>query len=64
MTFGAGRQGEQIVKERRYDIDWMRVIAMLAVFVFHCSSFFITEDWHLKNPEQSQIVFDLRTCRS
>lgn len=45
--------------DRRYDIDWLRVIAMLAVFVFHCTRFFGTEGWHLKNPEQSMVVFVL-----
>jgi len=29
-----------MLKERRYDIDWLRVIAMLAVFVYHCTRFF------------------------
>ena len=47
------------MKERRYDIDWLRVIAMLAVFVFHCTRFFGTEGWHLKNPDQSMVVFVL-----
>jgi peptidoglycan/LPS O-acetylase OafA/YrhL len=47
------------MKERRYDIDWLRVIAMLAVFVYHCTRFFGTESWHLKNPEQSMVVFVL-----
>ena len=46
------------MKERRYDIDWLRVIAMLAVFLVHCSRFFCTEDWHLKvpGPEQSEVL--------
>ncbi len=44
-------------KERRYDIDWLRVIAMLAVFLFHCTRLFDTEGWHLKNVEQSDLVF-------
>ena len=47
------------MKERRYDIDWLRIIAMLAVFVFHCTRFFDTEGWHLKNSEQSYVVFVL-----
>jgi peptidoglycan/LPS O-acetylase OafA/YrhL len=47
------------MKERRYDIDWLRVIAMLAIFFYHCSRFFGTEGWHLKNPEQSLFVFVL-----
>jgi len=45
------------MQERRYDIDWLRVIAMLAVFIYHCSRFFDIEGWHLKNAEQSMIVF-------
>ncbi len=35
------------MKERRYDIDWMRVNAMLRVFALHCTRFFCTEDWHV-----------------
>jgi glucan biosynthesis protein C len=51
------------MKARRYDIDWLRVIAMLTVFVFHCTRFFCTEDWHLKVPaaEQSDLLSLLRT---
>lgn len=37
--------------ERRYDIDWVRVIGMLLVFVFHCMRFFDDEEWHVKNDE-------------
>ena len=46
------------MRERRYDMDWLRVIAMLAVFAFHCSRFFCTEDWHLKVPpaQQSEVL--------
>jgi peptidoglycan/LPS O-acetylase OafA/YrhL len=45
--------------ERRYDIDWLRVCAMFAVFVFHCTRFFDNEGWHLKNAEQSFVLFIL-----
>ena len=34
---------------RRFDLDWLRVGAILAVFVFHSSRFFDTMDWHVKN---------------
>ncbi len=44
-------------RERRYDIDWLRVIAMLAVFLFHCTRLFDTEGWHVKNAEQSELLF-------
>jgi len=30
---------------------------MLAVFIYHCTRFFDTEGWHLKNPEQSEVLF-------
>jgi peptidoglycan/LPS O-acetylase OafA/YrhL len=37
--------------ERDYAIDWLRVCAMLTVFLFHCGRFFDHEDWHVKNNE-------------
>jgi len=45
--------------ERRYDVDWLRIIAMLAVFLYHCTRFFDPEGWHLKNTEQSELLFVL-----
>ncbi|MBI4733291.1 MAG: acyltransferase family protein [Rubrobacteridae bacterium] len=41
------------MNERRYDIDWLRIIAMLAIFIYHCTRFFDTEGWHIKSQEQS-----------
>jgi peptidoglycan/LPS O-acetylase OafA/YrhL len=38
---------------RRYDIDWLRIFAMLMVFIYHCGRFFNEEDWHVKNPQTS-----------
>ncbi len=35
---------------RRNDLDWLRVLAILAVFVFHSSRFFDQGSWHVKNP--------------
>lgn len=35
---------------RRYDIDWLRVLGILAVFVYHSTRFFNRDDWHVKNP--------------
>jgi peptidoglycan/LPS O-acetylase OafA/YrhL len=34
---------------RRYDLDWLRVLSILAIFVFHCTRFFDTDDWSIKN---------------
>lgn len=37
--------------ERRYDIDWLRVLAMFMIFLFHNARFFSYEDWHVKNNQ-------------
>ena len=40
--------------ERRYDLDWLRVIAILLVFLFHCIRPFDQLDWHINNTIQSE----------
>jgi len=52
-------KGNKIMQERRYDVDWLRIIAMLAVFLYHCTRFFDPEGWLLKNTEQSELLFVL-----
>ena len=44
------------MKERRYDVDWLRVLVMLAVFFFHCARFFGGGTWHLNNAKQSIVA--------
>ncbi|HET6871560.1 MAG TPA: acyltransferase family protein, partial [Sporolactobacillaceae bacterium] len=35
---------------RRYvDLDWIRVLATLGIFTYHCSMFFNPFPWHVKN---------------
>ncbi|MCR8558886.1 acyltransferase family protein [Mucilaginibacter sp. BJC16-A38] len=34
---------------RQYYLDWLRVITICLVFLFHCSRFFDFDDWHVKN---------------
>lgn len=47
------------MNERRYDLDWLRVIAILLLHLFHCAMPFISEwDWHLKNKETSNLVLE------
>jgi surface polysaccharide O-acyltransferase-like enzyme len=41
---------------RRYDVDWLRVLGMAAVFLFHSGRFFDTEGWHVKSPQTSEIA--------
>lgn len=44
---------DKAMKERRYDIDWLRVLAILLVFLFHNARFFDPYPWHVKNAEHS-----------
>jgi glucan biosynthesis protein C len=35
---------------RLHYLDWLRVLTILAVFIYHTGRFFDTDGWHLKNP--------------
>ena len=40
---------EQNQKERQYYIDWLRIILIFSVFLFHIGMIFNSWDWHVKN---------------
>lgn len=42
--------------QRRYDLDWLRVLAFSGVFLYHCSRFFNSADWHIKNVTTSPVI--------
>jgi peptidoglycan/LPS O-acetylase OafA/YrhL len=50
---------QSIYQGRRYDLDWLRVCAILAVFVYHCSLVFGTDPSSIKNPTTYPLVNDL-----
>ena len=35
--------------DRRYHLDWLRVMVILTVFIYHSARFFNLDDWHVKN---------------
>ncbi|HOI29473.1 MAG TPA: acyltransferase family protein [Melioribacteraceae bacterium] len=37
------------IKERRYDIDWLRVIAFYLLILYHVGMIFVPWDFHIKN---------------
>lgn len=37
---------------RRYFIDWLRIILILSVFIYHIGMYFNTWNWHIKNDLQ------------
>jgi glucans biosynthesis protein C len=38
--------------ERRHDLDWLRIFAILLLHVFHVGMAFNSWGWHIKNPER------------
>ena len=40
-----------MAKERRYDIDWIRVLVFDILIIYHVGMFFVPWDWHIKNDE-------------
>ncbi len=38
-----------VIANRRYELDWLRVMAILVVFLYHSTRFFNLGDWHVKN---------------
>jgi len=50
----AGQNMPHTDLSRRYDVDWLRVLGMMTVFLFHNNRFFDTDGWHVKSPETSQ----------
>lgn len=42
--------------ERRYDLDWLRVLAFTLLILFHTGMMFNNWNWHVKNPETSSLL--------
>ena len=42
--------------ERLHQLDWLRILAVVGVFLFHALHPFDTFDWHVKNGQQSEII--------
>lgn len=45
--------------KRRYDLDWLRVISVLTVFVHHVCMPFNGDDFHIMNEESSKLLDNL-----
>lgn len=42
--------------KRRYDLDWLRIIAFALLMLFHTGMMFNTWNWHIKNLETSSLL--------
>jgi len=39
---------QSALAQRRYDLDWLRVLAILAVFIYHCALIFAPDPFSIK----------------
>jgi glucans biosynthesis protein C len=39
---------------RRYDLDWLRVIAIITLLFYHTGMIYVSWGWHIKSAEHSQ----------
>jgi fucose 4-O-acetylase-like acetyltransferase len=39
-------------RTRQYDVDWLRIILIISVFLFHIGMVFNSWEWHVKNDQQ------------
>jgi len=44
------------VAQRLHYLDWLRVLSILGVFLFHASNVFNDQPWHIKNIETSSAI--------
>jgi glucan biosynthesis protein C len=62
LTFDENKSMKNIIEtpylstsseERKHDLDWLRLIAIVILLFFHTGMLFNPWDWHIKNPETS-----------
>ena len=54
-----GNQKRRQLMTRRYDLDWLRVIAFSILILFHTGMMFNTWDWHIKNNQTTESMEDV-----
>ncbi|MBL8542508.1 MAG: acyltransferase [Hyphomonadaceae bacterium] len=42
--------------QRRYDLDWLRIIAFGLLILYHCGMFYVSWDWHVKSSRASEAI--------
>jgi surface polysaccharide O-acyltransferase-like enzyme len=42
--------------DRRFDLDWLRIIAFGLLILYHCGMFYVSWDWHVKSSHASPAI--------
>ena len=50
--------------DRRYDLDWLRIIAFGLLIFYHCGMFYVSWDWHVKSRFASDAIEPLMMLTS
>ncbi len=50
--------------ERRYDLDWLRIIAFGLLIFYHIGMFYVSWDWHVKSSRASDAIEPLMMLTS
>ena len=50
--------------DRRYDLDWLRIIAFGLLILYHCGMFYVSWDWHVKSSRASEAMWRPGTISS
>ena len=49
---------------RRFDLDWIRIIAFALLIFYHIGMYYVTWDWHVKSPRASELIEPLMQLTS
>ena len=49
---------------RRFDLDWIRIIAFGLLIFYHIGMYYVTWDWHIKSPHASELIEPLMQLTS
>ena len=47
---------KDLINNRRYDLDWLRVIAFGLLIFYHVGMYYVTWGWHVKSPYTSSFL--------
>jgi glucans biosynthesis protein C len=49
---------------RRFDLDWVRILAFMLLIFYHVGMYYVTWDWHVKSPAASHAIEPLMMLTS
>ena len=53
-------QHAEPMNRRRYDLDWLRVLAFGLLILYHVGKYYVADEgWHIKSPEPSEFLQNL-----